>query len=76
MNTFTHIREFPDAKFKEVVRPNFDTLYSLGWLDLTASTHCSNARIGPEAHASDVVNHEIVQGFEKLPVVPPLVAPW
>jgi hypothetical protein len=35
MNTFTHIREFPDAKFKEVVRPNFDTLYSLGWLDLT-----------------------------------------
>ena len=28
MNTFTHIREFPDANFREVVRPNFDTLYS------------------------------------------------
>jgi len=35
MNTFTHIREFPDANFREVVRPNFDTLYSSGWLDLT-----------------------------------------
>ena len=34
-NTFTHFREFPDAKFREVVRPNFDTLYSSGWLDLT-----------------------------------------
>jgi hypothetical protein len=35
MNTFAHIRAYPDANFKEVVRPNFDTLYSLGWLDLT-----------------------------------------
>jgi hypothetical protein len=35
MNTFTHLREFPPADFKEVVRPNFDTLYSFGWLDLT-----------------------------------------
>ena len=35
MNSFSHIREFPDANFREVVRPNFDTLYSSGWLDLT-----------------------------------------
>ena len=35
MNAFTHFREFPDASFREVVRPNFDTLYSSGWLDLT-----------------------------------------
>ena len=35
MNVFTNMREFPDANFKEVVRPNFDTLYSSGWLDLT-----------------------------------------
>ena len=35
MNTFSHIRTFPDANFREVVRPNFDTLYSSGWLDLT-----------------------------------------
>ena len=35
MNQFSHIREFPPAEFKTVVRPNFDTLYSSGWLDLT-----------------------------------------
>ncbi|UFS58167.1 DUF1254 domain-containing protein [Subtercola endophyticus] len=34
-NTFVHIREFPSADFRSVVRPNFDTLYSSGWLDLT-----------------------------------------
>lgn len=34
-NTFVHIRQYPTAEFKEVVRPNFDTLYSSGWLDLT-----------------------------------------
>jgi len=35
MNSFSHIREYPDADFKTVVRPNFDTLYSSCWLDLT-----------------------------------------
>lgn len=32
---FHHMRAFPDANFKAVVRPNFDTLYSSAWLDLT-----------------------------------------
>ena len=36
MNEFIHIREFPSADFKMVVRPNFDTLYSSAWLDLTS----------------------------------------
>lgn len=36
MNTFAHMRSFPPADFREVVRPNFNTLYSSGWLDLTA----------------------------------------
>ncbi len=36
MNTFSNIRTFPPADFREVVRPNFDTLYSISWLDLTA----------------------------------------
>ena len=35
MNTFTHIRAFPTADFRSVVRPNFDTLYSVAWLDLS-----------------------------------------
>jgi hypothetical protein len=35
MNSFTNIPAFPTADMKAVVRPNFDTLYSSGWLDLT-----------------------------------------
>lgn len=33
---FSHLRQFPSAEFKVVVRPNFDTLYSSAWLDLTS----------------------------------------
>src|SRR5882757_8466853 len=35
MNTFASLTAFPPADMKAVVRPNFDTLYSSGWLDLT-----------------------------------------
>jgi hypothetical protein len=31
---FDHIREFPPADFRDVVKPNFDTLYSIAWLPL------------------------------------------
>jgi hypothetical protein len=34
-NEFQHLRAFPSADFRVVVRPNFDTLYSVAWLDLT-----------------------------------------
>lgn len=34
MNAFTHMRAFPPGDFREVVRPNFDTLYSILWFDL------------------------------------------
>jgi hypothetical protein len=34
-NAFTNVPEFPTAEFRDVVRPNFDTLYSVAWLDMT-----------------------------------------
>ena len=35
VNSFANALEYPAADMKAVVRPNFDTLYSSGWLDLT-----------------------------------------
>src|SRR5260221_14646936 len=35
MNSFVNLPGYPAADLKTVVRPNFDTLYSSGWLDLT-----------------------------------------
>jgi hypothetical protein len=34
MNTFSHARTFPPATFRGATHANFDTLYSVGWLDL------------------------------------------
>ena len=34
MNTFANVPAYPPADFKGVVRTNFDTLYSIAWLDL------------------------------------------
>lgn len=36
VNQFAHVTAFPDASFKDVVRANVDTLYSVAWLDLSA----------------------------------------
>ena len=35
MNRFANVGAFPTADMRVVVRPNFDTLYSSGWVDLT-----------------------------------------
>jgi hypothetical protein len=35
MNMFVNAPTYPPADFRVVVRPNFDTLYSIAWLDLT-----------------------------------------
>jgi hypothetical protein len=35
MNAFANLPAFPPADMKVVVRPNFDTLYSSAWLDLS-----------------------------------------
>jgi hypothetical protein len=34
-NTFDNVQAFPTADMRVVVRPNFDTLYSSAWVDLT-----------------------------------------
>jgi len=36
VNHFAHVSGFPDHNFRQVVRPNNDTLYSNAWLDLTS----------------------------------------
>jgi hypothetical protein len=35
VNQFAHARAYPNADQKDVVRPNFDTLYSLAWIDVS-----------------------------------------
>ena len=35
MGALSHARMYPPAGFRAVVRPNFDTLYSVAWFDLT-----------------------------------------
>ena len=35
MNMFVSVPAYPPADFKGVVRSNFDTLYSIAWLDLS-----------------------------------------
>jgi hypothetical protein len=35
MNVFINVPEYPPANYKTVVRVNFDTLYSVAWLDMT-----------------------------------------
>jgi hypothetical protein len=47
MNMFINIPAYPPADMKVVVRPNFDTLYSIAWLDLTKEPMIVSA---PDTH--------------------------
>ena len=35
LNQFAHFKSYPDANARDIVRFNFDTLYSFTWVDLT-----------------------------------------
>ena len=35
MNQFAFLREYPNASFTDVVAPNADTLYEVGWFDVS-----------------------------------------
>ena len=43
MNTFVNVPAYPPADMKVVVRVNFDTLYSIAWLDLTKEAQIVSA---------------------------------
>ncbi len=45
MNAFASLAEYPSAEMKVVVRPNFDTLYSSAWLDLTKEPITAGGRL-------------------------------
>ena len=50
-NMFVSIPEYPPASFKGVVRSNFDTQYSIAWLDLAKEPliiTCSRSRVATE----------------------------
>lgn len=47
MNMFVNVPAYPPADMKVVVRPNFDTLYSIAWLDLTKEPQIVSA---PDTH--------------------------
>jgi hypothetical protein len=38
VNQSGHFRTFPDANFKDIVKPYCDTYYSLAWLDLASES--------------------------------------
>lgn len=44
---FFHFRQYPPADFKDVVRPNFDTLYSIAWIDVSEEPMIVSA---PDTH--------------------------
>ncbi|MCP1626411.1 DUF1254 domain-containing protein [Pseudomonas nitroreducens] len=46
-NRLVHMASFPDADFREFVRPNVDTLYTQAWLDMDAGPWVFEIPVSP-----------------------------
>ena len=54
---FQHFRKFPIGEFREVVRPNLDTLCSLAWFDVSKEPYLSTLCTARRPKQSDTRKH-------------------
>ena len=63
INQFTHLRDFPDASVREVVGPNFDTIYSWLWYDVSDEPLVSiDYTSNPLSSIVDTMSTSVMQG--------------
>jgi hypothetical protein len=48
MNVLSHARVFPPGTFRGIVRPNFDTLYSTAWIDVSEEPYVFSIPATPD----------------------------
>jgi hypothetical protein len=53
---FINVKRYPPANFRAVSAPNADTLYSLGWLDLTEPQVFSHPDMGERFYLFEIVD--------------------
>jgi hypothetical protein len=68
INQFLHVRAFPPASFKQVVRVNVDTLYSSAFLDLSEEPLVLSV---PDTHG----RYYLLPLFERGPTYSPHLGP-
>jgi hypothetical protein len=56
MNRFVNVKRYPPANYRGVSAPNADTLYSLGWLDLSEPQVFSHPDMGDRFYLFEVTD--------------------